>query len=103
MVDWPDACIGPAGVDVGHCRVNLAQLFNVGVADKFLKYYQQLANDKFHYNPYWDIVSLFDLSLKQIKVYPGWFDFGIKDLTDRIIRNRLNEYMISLHRRTITF
>jgi aminoglycoside phosphotransferase (APT) family kinase protein len=33
VVDWVDACIGPAAVDVAHCRVNLALLFGPERAD----------------------------------------------------------------------
>jgi aminoglycoside phosphotransferase (APT) family kinase protein len=33
VVDWVDACVGPAGVDLGHLRVNLAVLENVSAAD----------------------------------------------------------------------
>ncbi len=29
VVDWSNACRGPAGIDVGHCRVNLALLYGV--------------------------------------------------------------------------
>lgn len=33
VVDWVNACIGPAGVDLGHLRVNLAILDGVAAAD----------------------------------------------------------------------
>ena len=33
IVDWVNACVGPAGVDLGHLRVNLAILGGVEAAD----------------------------------------------------------------------
>src|SRR5699024_7737715 len=54
VVDWVNACIGPAGVDIGHCRVNLAQLYDVDTADAFLEHYDTLSSH-FTYDVYWDI------------------------------------------------
>lgn len=33
VVDWTNACRGPAWVDIGHCRINLVMLFGIDVAD----------------------------------------------------------------------
>src|SRR5258707_1164666 len=33
VVDWINACRGPAGVDVAHCRTNLAQMYGPAAAD----------------------------------------------------------------------
>src|SRR5699024_3885678 len=44
VVDWVNACIGPVGVDIGHCRVNLAQLYDVDTADAFLTSYGMSAD-----------------------------------------------------------
>jgi len=38
VVDWVNACRGPAGIDVGHCRDNLVCLFGVEAAETFLNY-----------------------------------------------------------------
>jgi aminoglycoside phosphotransferase (APT) family kinase protein len=35
VVDWSHACLGPAAADVAHCRLNLAVLFGLDVADEF--------------------------------------------------------------------
>ena len=35
VVDWPNACVGPAGVDVAHCRWNLAAMYGLPAADRF--------------------------------------------------------------------
>ncbi len=43
IVDWPMAGTGSRGVDVGHCRLNLAVLFSADVADRYLRHYQHEA------------------------------------------------------------
>lgn len=96
VVDWVNACRGPAGVDVGHCRVNLAQLFGVSTADQFLDSYISHAGEAFQYEPYWDLVSLTDTLDGPPKVYRGWTELGMKGLSDELIRHRLDEYLLSL-------
>lgn len=96
VVDWPSACQGPAGVDLGHCRVELAQLYDVPTADTFLTVYERLAPPHFRYDPYWDVLSLFDILFGPPEVYPGWPVFGVTDLTAALVRQRLESYMFSL-------
>ena len=36
VVDWVNACVGPAGVDTAHCRLNLAVLWGPDEADRVL-------------------------------------------------------------------
>ncbi len=96
VVDWVNACKGPAGIDVGHCRVNLAMLYNVATADQFLAAYQQDQGSKFVYDVYWDVVSLIDILSGPPVVYPGWEAFGVTGLTDTMMRERLDKYVVSL-------
>ncbi|WP_183072719.1 phosphotransferase family protein [Oceanobacillus bengalensis] len=97
IVDWVNACLGPRGVDVGHCRVNLAMLYGVDVADEFLKAYTNAAGVSFVYNPYWDFISLNDiLDNDRPSVYPGWVVFGVKGLTEDLMVERLDKYISSL-------
>lgn len=99
VVDWVNSCRGPAGVDVGHCRVNLAQLFGVSTADEFLEAYIRHAGTAFEYDPYWDLVSLTDTMDGPPKVYGGWTAFGMRGMSDELIRHRLDEYLLTLLRR----
>jgi aminoglycoside phosphotransferase (APT) family kinase protein len=46
VVDWPNAATAPRGVDVGHCRLNLAVLFSADLADDYLAAYEQAAGLK---------------------------------------------------------
>lgn len=52
VVDWVNACKGPRGVDIGHCRLNLAMLYGPDTADGFLMAYQHYAGKR--YNRYWE-------------------------------------------------
>lgn len=96
VVDWVNACRGPAGVDVGHCRVNLAMLYDVQAADGFLMAYQQNTKGVFKYDVYWDVISLFDILFGLPTVYPGWEAFGVTGLTDKMMEKRLDKYVESL-------
>lgn len=96
VVDWVNACTGPAGIDVGHCRVNLAILYGVSEADRFLAAYERHANHPFVYDVYWDFISVFDFLSDPLTVYPGWEVFGKNDLTTEKIQKRLDTYMKTL-------
>ena len=88
-------CVQRAGVDIGHCRLNLAQLYGTETADRFLEAYMQHA-DGFSYRTYWDILALTDILDGPPMVYPGWETFGMTGLTDELIRQRLDAYLLSL-------
>ncbi len=90
VADWVNACRGPAGVDIGHCRRNLALLHGVAIADRFLDYCLAWAD----YDPYWDIITLTDW-LPEGETYEGWTDLGI-DVTTASVRARADEYVASL-------
>lgn len=96
VVDWVNGCIGPAGIDVGHCRVNLAQLYGVQAADEFLAYYRSFAGEAFRYDPYWDLVTLIDFAYWPPEVYGGWTALGMTGLTRTMMADRLDLYLLSL-------
>jgi aminoglycoside phosphotransferase (APT) family kinase protein len=56
LVDWSGARIAPPDVDVGHCRLNLAALFSVEVAERFRHAYESEAGRRVE--PWWDIHQL---------------------------------------------
>ena len=43
VVDWPNAATGNRGSDVGHCRLNLAVLFDAETAADYLVAYERAA------------------------------------------------------------
>ena len=96
VVDWVNSCRGPAGIDVGHCRLNLAMLSGVQAADQFLKAYCKYAGSRFQYDPYWDILSLVNIMDGTPTVYPGWTALGFTGLTDDMMAERLDQFLQSL-------
>jgi aminoglycoside phosphotransferase (APT) family kinase protein len=53
IVDWTWSCIGPAGVDLAHCRTNVAILDSIHAADDLLRAYQHQRPGYTH-DIYWD-------------------------------------------------
>ena len=45
VVDWANACRGPWGCDVAHCRDNLIRIDGQGAADRFLAEYRSLTGE----------------------------------------------------------
>jgi aminoglycoside phosphotransferase (APT) family kinase protein len=66
VVDWAGASVGPADVDVGHCRLNLTLLFSADVADRFRQMYEAEAGRKV--DVWWDVHSLLSFG-------PAWKNF----------------------------
>ena len=55
VVDWPNACRGPWGCDIAHCRDNLIRLSGPEAADRFLAAYEAVTGET--YDPYWEVAS----------------------------------------------
>ncbi|MNN02825.1 homoserine kinase [compost metagenome] len=97
VVDWVNACMGPAGIDTGHCRLNLVQLYGVQAADDFLAAYLKAPGGCHEAaNPYWDMLSLIEILPGPPEVYRGWTDLGYDELSPELIAERLDEYAESL-------
>jgi aminoglycoside phosphotransferase (APT) family kinase protein len=87
VVDWINACMGPAGVDVAHCRGNLAVMYGLETADAFLAAYQE-ASPGYRHHPYWDLDDALS-AMPNVDVYPPWREFGLSGLTADLVRQRL--------------
>ena len=98
VVDWINACRGPAGVDVAHCRTNLATMYGPAAADEFLTAYRVAAGG-FTYDPYWDVDSLLDMCLTGPSYYPPWQEFGLGAIPPQVLRQRADAYLESVLRR----
>ena len=66
VVDWIEACVGPPGIDVGHCRLNLALLCSADVADRFLAIYEAETGQRV--DARWDVHALLSYG-------PAWKEF----------------------------
>ncbi len=60
VVDWANACAGPWGCDIAHCRDNLLDLAGREAADSFLALYIDVTGAT--YDPYWEIASVLEHS-----------------------------------------
>lgn len=58
VVDWAEACRGPAGCDVAACRGDLMRLRGVAVAEEFRHAYEATTGEIHH--PYWDLARVFE-------------------------------------------
>lgn len=58
IVDWANACSGPWGCDIAHCRGNLIELSGPEVADRFLAAYEAVTGRA--YDPFWEIASVLE-------------------------------------------
>lgn len=77
VVDWPNACLGPADFDIAWCRYNLSSMFGVDAADTFLKACREFAGNGFTYNPFWDILAAIEVLPGPPEYYPPWQQFGL--------------------------
>jgi aminoglycoside phosphotransferase (APT) family kinase protein len=96
VVDWVNACRGPAGIDVAWCRHNLANLHGVSAADDFLTAYIEAAGSDFEYDPYWDFMSVVELLPGPPSMYKGWRAAGVPNISNAVMRERVDLYVASL-------
>jgi aminoglycoside phosphotransferase (APT) family kinase protein len=61
VVDWNQASWGPASVDLGHMRWNLALDYGIQAAEEFLAIHRTLTAGAIEHHPYWDVVTVIDL------------------------------------------
>jgi aminoglycoside phosphotransferase (APT) family kinase protein len=93
IVDWVNASWGPPGIDVGHCRLNLALLHGPDIADRFLACCEAEFGS-LEGQPFWDLVAALDGGfLSHGRVYSGWTDAGVRGLTPALLRQRLEEHV----------
>jgi aminoglycoside phosphotransferase (APT) family kinase protein len=58
IVDWANACRGPWGCDVAHCRWNLINLSGFDAADRFLAAYERVTGRD--YDWFWELGSILE-------------------------------------------
>ncbi|MEM8857499.1 MAG: aminoglycoside phosphotransferase family protein [Chloroflexota bacterium] len=99
IVDWVNGCIGPAMIDVGHCRLNLASLFGIQAAEAFLENWKSVAPSR-HYSPWWDICAFANGGVfsNKLGIYSGWADFGKNDISIENLADRLDQLAVAMAR-----
>jgi aminoglycoside phosphotransferase (APT) family kinase protein len=58
IVDWANACRGPIGVDIAHCRWNLDDWAGEAEATAFVQAYERRTGTAHH--PYWDLATILE-------------------------------------------
>jgi Ser/Thr protein kinase RdoA (MazF antagonist) len=91
IVDWINACMGPAAVDLAHCRLNLALMYDLRAADLFLSAYQPCCPE-YRHDPYWDLDDAFG-ALPDIRPYPPWAEFGLTGITQDLVQERFQAFV----------
>jgi aminoglycoside phosphotransferase (APT) family kinase protein len=91
VLDWTNASHGDPAVDLGHCRLNLAQFRGVQDAERFAAAYRQRTGSG-PAHPYWDLLTLVEI-LPEPDVYRGWTQLGLGGLSVALLRARLDEYV----------
>ena len=61
IVDWTSGSWGPAAVDTGHMRWNLALSYGLDAAEEFLRRRRSLASEILDDQRYWDVVTVLDV------------------------------------------
>jgi aminoglycoside phosphotransferase (APT) family kinase protein len=98
VVDWINACRGPAGVDVAHCRTNLCAMYGPPAAERFLEAYR--AHGGAEHDPYWDLESLLEMTLPEPRFHAPWLDFGLGLIDGASLRARREAQLERVLRRT---
>jgi len=88
LVDWTNACRGPQGIDVAHCRLNLAALLGPEAAAGFLAAWE--AESGAVHDPRWDLVGCFDAIWAG---YAGWEELGAHPPPLTVQRERVEEHL----------
>ncbi|MCT4779140.1 MULTISPECIES: phosphotransferase family protein [Exiguobacterium] len=95
VVDWINACVGPIEADVAHCRLNLALLESIEIADQFLAEYIKLSG--FSYDRKWDLTAVFDIGPEHLDVYPGWKAYGKANISQANVRERMENIVLKVY------
>lgn len=85
IVDWVNACVGPPSSDIAHCRLNLALMYGIEMADRFTEVLDR------PYDPIWDLAPALSAA-PDLEVYPPWHVFGLS-LSSAAVRERLEEFV----------
>lgn len=93
VVDWVNACTGPAAADVSHCRVDLLQMKGPAAAADFLEHYRDLRGT-FDYDPVWDLEAVFDVAMPSPSFYPPWGEFGLSPVPEPEARRRVEQHVL---------
>ncbi len=93
IVDWVNGCRGPRGVDVAHCRLNLALLYGLPTAETFLELYSAAVGGYYHH-PHWDVDAALSW-LPEANFYEPWAEFGRPRLSATAMQDRMRAFLLA--------
>jgi aminoglycoside phosphotransferase (APT) family kinase protein len=99
VIDWEGATRGPAGYDIGWCRLDLYLLYGEELADVFLAAYERASGTKVDDPQLWDLWTLARSHQTVDTWVPNYRDLGRTDLTAAELRQRHTVWTQELVRR----
>lgn len=95
IVDWGSAAFGPAGGDVGYCRLDLTLQHGPEVATSFLRAYEAAVRERVASLAAWDLVA----SVRALPDPATWISsyeqFDRTDLTAQLVRSRFGKFLVA--------
>jgi len=88
VVDWSGGVLGPRGIDVSWCRLDLYLLYGEQIAAAFTDSYQRASKSVLADLRYWDLWSVAYSAASVESWEPNYRDLGRTDLTARELRAR---------------
>lgn len=92
IVDWEGAALGPRGLDVGWCRLDLYLLHDEAIADVFLAAYEEDSGHRFEDIALWDAWSTARSHTNVLTWVPNYAPLGRADLDVDALRRRHSEW-----------
>ncbi|MFL6136213.1 MAG: phosphotransferase family protein [Frankiaceae bacterium] len=87
VVDWQTAALGPPGLDVGYCAIDLELSYGKEARDHFVAAYERLAGAPVERLAVWELAGV--LRCADIAVWTsGWAELGLP-VTEEIVAQRL--------------
>jgi Ser/Thr protein kinase RdoA (MazF antagonist) len=97
VVDWINACRGSVCVDVAICSNDICALHGIEAARQFQQYYEAVSGIK--QQPYWDLHTFMDFFTDLDRVVASWHSLGLTHLTDAVLYQRADEFLVDIMRR----
>ncbi|MCH7735308.1 MAG: phosphotransferase [Chloroflexi bacterium] len=93
IVDWEMPALGEPAYDVAYCRQDLAMLFGLDAADRFLTHYEDVSGSRIEQPHFWDLlVATRAMGILSLWL-PGYLDLGRTDITKPVMRHRFREFI----------
>lgn len=93
IVDWEHPGVGDPTTDVSYCRQDLAILFGMDAADRFLDTYESIRGIRLATVPFWNLISGLRAMPDPSMWLTGWVELGRTDMTADLVRKRHNEFV----------